>query len=179
MVSNRMVLIVLAILAAMALSACASPAGAPRPSETENLGTRPAITPELTATEDLSTTPVAASHGNEIGGYVDLVDALRSAGATVEPAGEVDQPFFSVKGQKVEVNGTEVQVFEYSDDAARKAESDQISPNGTTIGTSMVTWIDQPNFWAKGRLIVLYLGKDPAMLSLLDKVLGDPITQRP
>jgi len=24
----------------------------------------------------------------------------------------------------------------------------------------MVTWVDQPNFWAKGRVIALYVGKD-------------------
>lgn len=178
MFSKRTFLVVLAILA-MALSACASSAGALQPSETEQPGTQPAIAPELTATEDLSITPVAVSHGNEIGGYVDLVDALRAAGANVEPAGEVEQAFFSVKGQKIEVNGAEVQVFEYTDDPARKVESDQISPDGASIGTSMVTWIDQPNFWAKGRLIVLYLGKDPAMLNMLNTVLGDSLTQRP
>lgn len=178
MFSKRAFLIVPAILA-IALSACATSAGSIQPTATEHPSTQPMNTPELTTTEDLSTTPVAVSHGNEIGGYVDLVDALRSAGAMVEPAGEVEQAFFSVKGKKIDVNGAEVQVFEYSDDATRKAESDQISPDGSSIGTSMVTWIDQPNFWAKGRLIVLYLGTDPAMLSVLNTVLGNPLTQRP
>src|SRR5262245_39684213 len=32
-----------------------------------------------------------------------LVDSLRAAGAKVEPAGEVSQPFFSVKGQIIKV----------------------------------------------------------------------------
>lgn len=161
----------------MVLSACATPADAVQP--TDRPGTEPATTPEFTPTEDLSTTPVAVSHGNEVGGYVELVDALRAAGGTVEPADEVKQAFFSVKGQKIQVNGAEVQVFEYSDEASRKAESDLISPDGTNIGTSMITWVDQPNFWAKGRIIALYLGKDPAILSLLNSALGEPVTQQP
>lgn len=82
-------------------------------------------------------------------------------------------------GQKIKVNDSEAQVFEYSDEAARKTESDQISPDGTNIGTTMITWVDQPNFWAKGRIIVLYLGKDPAILNLFSSVLGDPLTQQP
>lgn len=92
---------------------------------------------------------------------------------------EVEQVYFSVKGQKLKVTGAEVQVFEYSDEVARKTESDQISPDSTKTGTSMITWVDQPNFWAKGRIIVLYLGKDPAILGLFNSVLGDPLTQQP
>ena len=157
------ILIGLSIMA-LTLSGCASGARAIQPTSTP--------TPE----EDLSTTTEAVSHGNEIGGYVELVDALRAAGATVEPAEEVEQVFFSVKGQKIKVNDAEIQVFEYSDEASRKADSDQISPDGTNIGTSMITWVDQPNFWAKGRVIVLYIGKEAATIDLLTGVMGKPIT---
>jgi hypothetical protein len=147
-----------------ALSGCASGAQAIQPETT------------LTHREGLSTTPEVVSHGDEIGGYVELVDALRAAGATVEPAKEVEQAFFSVKGQKIKLNDAEIQVFEYSDEATRKAESNLISLDGTNIGTSMVTWVDQPNFWAKGRIIVLYVGKDAPTIELLSSNLGDPIT---
>lgn len=123
------------------------------------------------------TEPVAASHGNEIGGYVDLVDALRGAGAAVEPAGEVNQPFFDVTGQAIRVNGADVQVFEFADEAARKNFSDQIPPTGSPIGTTMVTWIDQPNFWAKDNVIVLHIGQDEATINLLTSVLGEPLTE--
>lgn len=116
--------------------------------------------------------------GGDIGGYTDLVNALAAEGATVEPAGEVEQPFFRVKGQTIKVNGADVQVFEYDDAAAREAESSQISADGSSIGTSMVSWIDQPNFWAQGRLIVLYVGTDEGMLDLLTSILGQPLTNR-
>ncbi len=121
-------------------------------------------------------TPIV-SHGNEIGGYVDLIDALRAAGAEVEPAGGLEQPFFTVGGQMIRLNGLDVQVFEYADEAGRAAEAELIAPDGGSVGTTMITWIDQPHFWAKGRLIVLYVGQDSGALELLHSVLGDPVTE--
>lgn len=105
----------------------------------------------------------------------DLVAALRDSGATVEMGDLIEQVFFQVKGQIIRVNGVDVQVFEYADEAARAADSDQISADGTNIGTSMVTWVDQPNFWAQGRLIVLYVGSEAQIIELLQGVLGEPI----
>jgi len=122
------------------------------------------------------TDPVAVSHGNEIGGYVELVDSLRGAGAEVEPIEEIQQPFFNATGQIIKVNGADVQVFEFVDEAARKAASDQVSPDGSSTGTTMITWVDQPNFWAKGQVIVIYVGKDAAPIDLLSSVIGKPIT---
>jgi hypothetical protein len=120
------------------------------------------------------------SHGNEVGGYVELIDALRATGAQVQVADqELEQPFFTPQAQVIRIEGYdgEVQVFEYADDAARQAESSQISPDGSSIGTTMVTWVDQPHFWAKGRLIVLYVGSDAEMEALLTGLLGEPIAR--
>lgn len=169
--NNRLVNILIGLsIMALALSGCASSVQTIQPETTLSPQEEPSPAPD---------TPEAVSHGKEIGGYVELVDALSTAGALVEPLEEVEQAFFSVKGQKIKVTSAEVQVFEYSDEVARKTESDQISQDGTNIGTSMITWVDQPNFWAKGRIIVLYLGKDPAILSLFNSVLGDHLTQQP
>lgn len=118
--------------------------------------------------------PVQVPPGHGIGGYVELVDALRAAGATVESAGTVEQPFFSVAGQIIRVDGVDVQVFEYVDETAREAESEQISLDGTSVGTSMITWVAPPHFWARGRVIVLYVGTDAATLDLLETALTEP-----
>ncbi|HET7010144.1 MAG TPA: hypothetical protein VFI11_05165 [Anaerolineales bacterium] len=107
----------------------------------------------------------------------EFVQALEAAGATVEPAGPIEQEFFTVEGRLFAVNGADVQVFEYADAAAREADSSQISADGGSIGTTMVTWIDQPNFWAKDRLIVLYVGRDQALIDLLSGILGEPLTE--
>ena len=105
----------------------------------------------------------------------DLVADLEAGGATVQEGGEVEQAFFSPVGRLLSIDGVDVQVFEYPDAAARQAGSDQIGPDGSEIGTTMVTWVDEPHFWAKDRLIVLYVGQDAATIAALGSMLGEPI----
>ena len=150
----------LAILAALTLAACAPAAGA-----------RPAESPQ--ATEP----PATVSPAAEIGEQAELITNLEAAGAQVEIGETLQESILSVAPQIIIVNGADVQVFEFEDEASREAASALISENGSEIGTSMVTWIDQPNFWAKGRLIVLYVGKEASMIDLLTRILGDPITR--
>lgn len=136
-----------------------------------------ACAPQARALQPQPTGTPALSHGNEIGGYVELVDALRAQNAAVEPSDEIDQDFFDVPGQAITVNGAEVQVFEFNEKVTREASAAQISPDASSIGTTMITWIDQPNFWAKGRVVVLYVGQDTSTIELLTSVLGEPIAQ--
>ncbi|GAB4577342.1 MAG: hypothetical protein Fur0022_00730 [Anaerolineales bacterium] len=104
--------------------------------------------------------------------YDSLVEALRAAGATVEPADPVSQPFFGPEGQVLKVNGQDVQVFEYPDDAAAERDAETISPDGSSTTTTMITWIDAPHFYKTGKLIVLYVGSEEGTLQLLESVLG-------
>ncbi len=108
-------------------------------------------------------------------GLVEFTDALRMTGQSVEINGPVDQPFFSVPGQVIVVNGEDVQVFEYPDSAAAAAETAQISPDASSVGTSMMTWVATPHFYAEDRLIVLYVGENEPVMRSLAGVLGAPI----
>lgn len=120
--------------------------------------------------------PVATvAPGSEPGALGVLIDALRAAGATVEPVHEIRQPFLSVPGKVLTVNGVEIQVYEYTDEAAMRAEAETISSDGSTVGTTVVTWVDAPHFFATGRLIVVYVGTESWLLELLGKILGQPI----
>ena len=112
------------------------------------------------------------SHGGLVKDYISLIDNLRQAGATVEPAGELTQPFFSVNGAVITVNGSDVQVFEYADAADAEAEAALVSPDGSSIGTSNVRWIASPHFYRAEKLIVLYIGDSEAITDLLESVLG-------
>ena len=69
--------------------------------------------------------------------------------------GEIEQPFFSVNGLLVKVNGEDVQVFEFADAAAADAEASRVVADGGSIGKSMVSWIAPPHFCKAGELIVL------------------------
>ncbi len=112
------------------------------------------------------------SHGGPVTDYVSLVDNLRKEGATVEPAGEIIQDFFSVRGQAIKVNGEDVQVFEYSDQSTAEAEAALVSPDGSSIGTSLPFWVAPPHFYKAGRIIVLYVGENEAVMDVLESVLG-------
>jgi len=118
------------------------------------------------------------SHGGPVEDYVSLVDALRAAGATVEPGDTVEQAFFSVTGQIIKVNGADVQAFEYKSAELMEADAAQVSADGGSVGTSMVMWMATPHFFKTGRVLVLYVGDDAAILDLLKSVLGGQFAGR-
>ena len=116
------------------------------------------------------------AHGQSPGGGVTdragLVSKLRAAGADVEIVGEVDQPFLSVSGTMIKLQGEDVQVFQYSNAAQMEAEAKLISPNGTTVGTRKIHWIGAPHFFKQGRVLVLYVGNDKKVEKALETALG-------
>ena len=122
--------------------------------------------------------PPVVSHGGPVTDYVSLFDNLRAAGATVEPAGDISQPFFSVNGLVITVNNSDVQVFEYADAATADTEAALVSPDGSSIGTTMVSWVATPHFYKTGKLIVLYVGDDTAVQNMLEDVLGSQFAGR-
>ena len=122
---------------------------------------------------------IQVAQTSQIGGYAELLAALQAAGATVTSGGDIDQPFIPVKGHLITINGADVQVFEFQDDATRQQVSDAISQAQNSIDTSLPSGTDMPNFWANGRLIVLYIGQDQATINILTKILGNTITQVP
>lgn len=121
-----------------------------------------------------SETPTV-SHGGPVRDHVSLVDTLRAQGWTVEPTGSISQPFFPIPGQILKVNDQDIQVFEFEDPSAARSQVQDISPDGMSIGKSVVQWIDPPHFFLAGKILVLYLGTNPELLKQLEKVLGKQI----
>lgn len=136
-----------------------------------------ACAPQSQATDVPDAGPTT-SHGVPVEDYVSLVDALRAAGAEVEPGDTVEQAFFRVTGQIIKVNGVDVQVFEYESAEAMEADASQVAPDGGSIGTSMVMWVEAPHFFKAGRVLVLYVGEDAAILDLLKSALGEQFAGR-
>ena len=101
-----------------------------------------------------------------------LAGALKARGLAVESAGDVSQPFFSAGGRALTVGGENVQVFRYRTAEAARREAARISPDGSDVGTSMMTWVAAPHFFRAGQLIVLYVGDDPKVLAALRAELG-------
>ena len=114
----------------------------------------------------------ADSNREPVTDYAGLLEALGTGGATVEPSGSVSQPFLSVEGQSLTLGGEQFQVFEYADESAAAADAQLVSPDGSSVGTTMITWVAPPHFYRSGRLIVLYLGNNADTLRLLESLLG-------
>lgn len=122
--------------------------------------------------------PTVVSHGGPVEDQVSLIDALRAGGAEVELGEPVEQTFFSVAGQILKINGEDVQVFEYESAEAMEADAAQVAPDGSSIGTSMVTWVATPHFFKSGRMLVLYVGDDATILDLLESAMGEQFAGR-
>lgn len=115
------------------------------------------------------------SHGGPVRDHVSLVDTLRAQGLTVEPTGPISQPFFSVPGHMLQVNGQDIQVFEFEDPSAADSQAKEISSDGMSIGQTAVQWINPPHFFLTGKIIVLYVGANATLLHQLEKSLGKQI----
>jgi len=119
-----------------------------------------------------------ASQGGSASDYTSVVDGLRGTGVTIASGGEVSQSFLSGKGQAILVNGEQVQIFEYVDEAAVEADAASVSADGGTVGTTMITWVATPHFYRSGKVIVLYIGEDATVLKALETVLGSQFAGR-
>jgi predicted small lipoprotein YifL len=130
---------------------------------------------------------VPQSHGGSVRDHVSLVDALRALGYRVEPVSEVRQPFLRVPGTVLRLSGgdlrepAEIQSYNYDDRdlgtsglAAAQADADRLKPDGQPK-TMSIAWTGPPHFFHKERVLVLYVGDDPALLGTLSNLLGPQI----
>ncbi len=136
-----------------------------------------ACAPQVAGTDDPAA-PVPSVHGDPTEAEASLMNALQTAGAKVEFGDSVEQPFFTVTGQIIKVNGADVQVFEYKSAEAMENEAVLVSADGGSIGTSMVSWMATPHFFKAGSVLVLYIGDDAAILDLLKSALGEQFAGR-
>lgn len=169
-VGKQLVVMVMLIGAAMLLAACGSSGVGATISPT--LTPQPTSIPKSAATPAAVASPTAGST-SAVTDRASLVAALKAAGLTVSDGDKIEQPFLSVAGQTLKVNGQTMQSFEYADSSALAQDAAKISPDGQ-IATMMITWVEQPHFYKAGRLLVIYPGSDQAVLSALGTVLGSP-----
>ena len=128
-------------------------------------------------------TPTApiVSNGGPVKDYLSLVDNLRAAGATVDPAGTVSEDFFAPQGQLFTVNGERVETFEFGSAEEADAAAGGVSATGSSIVTTMadgtesatmITWVAPPHFYKAGKLIVIYVGSDSDVIDALQEAMG-------
>jgi len=100
-----------------------------------------------------------------------LLTSLRAEGLSVEETGQtVRQTFFTVPATLLRVDGADLQVFVYPDSASRQADAATISPDGTSVGTTMITWLAPPHFSGAGTVLTLLLTDDDALAARVERV---------
>lgn len=102
---------------------------------------------------------------------VTLIQILKSKGAVVEEGDEIQQPFFSVPGRILLVNGVAIQTFEYETEADMLRDSEHVNADGS-VDNADINWLNERHFFRLASLIVLYDGNDEATLELLTDAFG-------
>ena len=134
-----------------------------------------ACAPQVT---DIPASSTPSMQGDPTEGQASLMNDLQSAGMDVEMGDTVEQPFFAVNGRIIKVNNADVQVFEYQSAEEMEADAVQVSADGGSVGTSMISWMATPHFFKSGSVLVLYVGDDITILEALKNILGEQFAGR-
>lgn len=136
-------------------------------------------TPSRSPVPVSSDAPVSPPAGISVGDPVAaFVASLQAAGAEVSATGDIETAPLGGQGVGLCVAGQEVRVYVYSTPEERQAVAARIDPTDpSNLGTSIVSWAGDPKFWQGDRILVLYLGTDPAVESGLTSVLGQPFAR--
>jgi hypothetical protein len=107
----------------------------------------------------------------------DLQRELAALGHSVRVIeGQLTSSLLGTNPTRLCVDAHEVQVYEYASEAERVTWSGGISPDGGSIahGNSRaeVLWIAPPHFFARGKVIALYVGSDERLIADLATLLG-------
>jgi hypothetical protein len=151
----------------------------PKPSPT------PVVTSTPTPSPDTSPTPNGARE--EDYGYGNLINDLRTAGINITDLQNLSDESldeFLGKGRDVVIdNKGSVRVYEYPNIDVANVKAQSITPDGGTIqriegGVTTVVTIDwaggPPNYYKKGKLLVLYWGNDLKITDILRSIFGSP-----
>ena len=106
-----------------------------------------------------------------------VVQALQRENVMVARTGSMPcsaYPFFVPAAQTISVAGENVELFAYASSALANEDARRVSPTGTPIGQSQISWMDVPHFYKSDRIIALYVGHSANILRALKSVFGEP-----
>ena len=94
-------------------------------------------------------------------------------------SGTVAQPFLHPRsGTTIRMSGSalnapaDLQLFEYASAVDAQGDAHQIRADGSGAANTIVDWVAPPHFFLKGRVLVIYVGNDSAVVNLLRNLLG-------
>jgi hypothetical protein len=115
------------------------------------------------------------SPGEAVFDLADFAETLFANGVPIELGSEEVFFFFPIPALHFKIFGQDVLVFELIGPGTAASVAAAVSDDGTTIAGRVIDWPATPHFFREGRIIVLYLGDDPQVLSVLTAFLGPQI----
>ena len=185
--SGRSRSITLGLFILLAVTGCgSSPTAAPSAGATPGLRGAIPQSPTASASPRISSPSAIASPARGMGDQSGFADQLRGKGLTVERIAEASQPFLRTFGARLRLSGgvlaqpTELQAYTYDDPALAVEDAARVQPDTSArwtepdgnVRTISFAWAAPPHFFRRERMLVLYVGTDPAALALLTDLLG-------
>lgn len=135
----------------------------------------PSSSPVPSASDGAGSSPSDWPAGDPAGAFS---AALRTAGAEVRETGPFSTEPLGGEGIGLCVAGQQVSVYVYPTPEDREAVASRIDPaDPSNLGTTIVEWAGNPKFWQADRILVLYLGSDPAVEGGISAILGQPFAR--
>ncbi len=126
------------------------------------------------------------------GDRTNFAHRARGAGFAVERVAEATEPFLRTTGVWLRLSGgalaqpARLAVYTYDDPALAAGDAGRVRPDTSfswtepdgNVKTISYAWVAPPHFFRQGRVLVLYTGTDPAVLTLLTDLLGPQFAGR-
>ena len=130
------------------------------------------INRDRTVTEVSNCQVLSTTNDRSAYGYGDVRAAILNDGhLVVDATGGPGDPF-RVPVRIMQVEGHDLRVYQYGNEASRRCDSDTIGMDGWSVNGTPVEWAGTPHRWLRGKVIVLYLGDDTAFIGLVMDAMG-------
>ena len=102
-----------------------------------------------------------------------IVNLLTATGNEVEVVGRAPVQYFDAKNVVIRVNGgIDLELYEFGSKEDLEEAAAKVSPDATTIEGKPITWKAPPHFFKTDKVIILYMGADPANVAQLASAFG-------
>ena len=115
--------------------------------------------------------PRAIPTGQEATVYARSAQLLGKILVAEETDQMTQRPFLSVPGHIVRVNGLDLEVYLYPDEAGRRADSVKIAADGQIIAGEEQDWPAPPRFAMRGNVLTLLVTPDNRLASRVDRAI--------
>lgn len=118
-----------------------------------------------------------ATEGQQVS--VAFAETLIEAGIPLTPVLTIDDGVLGVPDHVYDLpDRSEIRIFQFLSDAAAVEAADEVSPDGSMIGTKKILWSSSPRYYLKDQTILVQVGGDERLSEKLEQILGPPFASQ-